>query len=281
MKRAAAAQASDAADALLDWWNTQALWTAPSGRSFVPADSGFPEEHGTEPVILPTARSDPPTSSDAIERASARRPPESCPPTAIMRLSNPDWLHHRLTISGPPEVLAAFKRAAAGGCHPVALRFGTNGGGFLSPARVVTCVGRSRAAATPVEHRWGPDFARQLREAVGHRHDFAVRAVGHSRACPFDLHALVPVPPAILALGPDEPEALAWLWEHWGTTEAPRHVADDGVAPAAGKAVREAKPDRWHLKFWSADWTPWRALNHLGLQWPALRFDCRPTYEAS
>jgi len=65
------------------------------------------------------------------------------------------------------------------------------------------------------------------------------------------------------------------------STEALRHVADDSGAPAAGEAVREAKPDRWYLRFWSADWTPWRALNHLGRPWPALRFDCRPTYEAS
>lgn len=90
------------------------------------------------------------------------------------------------------------------------------------------------------------------------------------------------MPPAILALGPDEPEALAWLWEHWGTTEALRRVTDESGDPAAGKAVpRSAEPDGWQISFWSADWTPWRALNHLGLQWPALRFDCRPTYEAS
>jgi len=55
----AAAQASDAADALLDWLNTQAPRTAPFGRPLVPADSGHPEKHGTEPVTLPAALSGP------------------------------------------------------------------------------------------------------------------------------------------------------------------------------------------------------------------------------
>jgi len=89
------------------------------------------------------------------------------------------------------------------------------------------------------------------------------------------------VPAPILALGPDEPEALAWLWGHWGTTEALRHVADNSDPPATSHSVRAAKPESWQLSFWSADWTPWRALHHLGLQWPALRFECRPTYDAS
>ena len=124
-------------------------------------------------------------------------------------------------------------------------------------------------------------FARQLREAVGYRHDVAVRAVGTSRACPFDLQALVPVPAWVLALGPDEPQSLAWLWEHWGTTEALRQVTDESGDTAAGKSPRKAEPENWQLSFWSADWTPWRALHHLALGWPVLRFACRPTYDAS
>jgi hypothetical protein len=56
-------------------------------------------------------------------------------------------------------------------------------------------------------------LAGQLREAVGRRHQRAVARVGASQACPFDLHALVPVPDEMLRLGPDRPVALAWLWE--------------------------------------------------------------------
>ena len=78
----------------------------------------------------------------------------------------------------------------------------------------------------------GRILAGQLRAAVGRRHALAVARVGHSRACPFDLHALVPVPDAILRRGPDDPEALAWLWANWGTTQTLRHVAEDEAAAA-------------------------------------------------
>jgi hypothetical protein len=67
----------------------------------------------------------------------------------------------------------------------------------------------------------------QLREAVGRRHERAVARVGASQACPFDLRALVPVADPLLRLGPDDPVAIAWLWEHWGTTQPLRHVAED------------------------------------------------------
>jgi hypothetical protein len=105
-----------------------------------------------------------------------------------------------------------------------------------------------------------------------------VDRVGTSRACPFDLHALLPVPGALLRRGPDDPAALAWLWTHWGTTAALRHVSavavafvDEPAAPVAGAAV-------FRVSFWSADWSPWRALAALAAQWPALRFALRPHY---
>ena len=49
-------------------------------------------------------------------------------------------------------------------------------------------------------------LSRQLRDAVERRHQIAMTRAGRSRACLFDLHALLPVPDAILRLGPDEPE---------------------------------------------------------------------------
>ena len=115
-------------------------------------------------------------------------------------------------------------------------------------------------------------LAEQLRAAVARRHDIALSAVGVSQACPFDLHALVPVPSEVLRRGPDDPAAHAWLWEHWGTTEALRHVTEtlgDGDPGPTRQVV---------IAFWSADWTPWRALTRLGVLWPSLRFDVRPSY---
>jgi hypothetical protein len=126
-------------------------------------------------------------------------------------------------------------------------------------------------------------LAGQLREAVGRRHECAVARVGASQACPFDLHALVPVPDEMLRLGPDDPVALAWLWEHWGTTQPLRHVAEDVVAlqEVQRRSVLAVGQDAVHLTFWSADWTPWRAVEAVATRWPELRFDIRPTYGGS
>ncbi len=116
-------------------------------------------------------------------------------------------------------------------------------------------------------------LAGQLRQAAEHRHALAVARVGRSRACPFDLHALVPVPSDIRARGPDHPDSLAWLWENWGTTEPLRHVAIN-----EGAGHRSTAPSK-RIRFWSADWSPWRAIERLRLDWPALRFDLQPRYD--
>lgn len=196
MKRAAA-QASDAADALLDWLNTQAPRRTPSGRPLISAEAGTPEQHGTDPVALPAALSGPLARNDAVEPAGANPTRTVCPPAAVMRLPNPDWLHHRLTISGPPEAVTAFKRAASGaGIIPWHYDLDRMEEDFfhllVAPAAPPGSIGQPPRQLSIGGARL---FARQLRAAVGHRHAVAVRTVGHSRACLFDLHALVPVPP--------------------------------------------------------------------------------------
>ena len=122
--------------------------------------------------------------------------------------------------------------------------------------------------------------AGQLRDAVARRHELAASRVGHSQACPFDLHALVPVPGEILRRGPDDPASRAWLWAHWGTTQALRHVtAETAVAGQERRRQSVAGAGDMRLSFWSADWSPWRALAQIAARLPALRFDLRPTYD--
>jgi hypothetical protein len=58
----------------------------------------------------------------------------------------------------------------------------------------------------------------------------AAALVRQSFACPFDLHALLPVPASILVLGPSDPAALAWLAAHWGVTDRLRQVELAGGA---------------------------------------------------
>ena len=186
-----------------------------------------------------------------------------------LSLPHPDWLHHRLRVTGSAEAVTGFREAAAGaGTIPWQLDLASlEEDWFLrlaDPAhRSISLAGARTLAA-------------QLREAVEHRHALAVTRVGRSRACPFDLHALVPVPAAILALGPDHPDALAWLWAHWGTTDALRHVRLDDAEDRRGQSTPAGSELR--LQFWSADWTPWRAVASLRTRWSALCFDVQPDY---
>ena len=184
-----------------------------------------------------------------------------------------DWLYHRLQISGQAPQVSAFRKEAAGaGVIPWRLDLDRMEEDFFL-----------RLAAPPPGHArtLSIDGARllaaELRDAVARRHALAVAQVGQSSACPFDLHALLPVPAAVLQLGPDHPDTLAWLWAHWGTTQALRHVI---AATATGRRrSRSSDAAAFAVTFWSADWTPWRALATLHERWPALRFVVTPSYE--
>ena len=176
-------------------------------------------------------------------------------------------------MTGPAATVAAF-RAAASGAGTIPWRLD---GDSLQEDWFHLLVNSAQRSLSLTGARV---LAGQLREAVEHRHAVAVARVGHSRACPLDLHALVPVPAAVLLFGPDHPDALAWLWQHWGTTQALRHVAPD-TAPTRTLAPELAVgEDRLQLSFWSADWTPWRALERIRADWPSLRFGLQPHYDA-
>ena len=267
-----AEKAEDAADSLLAWIARQPARKIAAVSANLPGSELPPSEVGraaTEVDPGPAAT----CASSRIDPSAGRlsRPGigEIAP---AMRLPTPDWLHHTLLISGTPTDVGRFRQAAAGaGIIPWHLDFDRMEEDYFH--LLVAAEQRSLSiAGTRI-------FARQLREAVARRHNLAVSRVGQSWACPFDLHALIPVPPVILALGPDEPQSRAWQWEHWGTTEALRHVVQHASPPADAK-TDEGKAT-FCLSFWSADWTPWRALKDLGLRWPALRFDIRPSYDLS
>ena len=108
---------------------------------------------------------------------------------------------------------------------------------------------------------------------------------------------LLPVPAAILELGPNDPAALAWLMQHWGTTDRLRQVvrrpqpgigrrlpaghavmgygfftagdtplvAIERIAPigrpcsSASRRVRRTDPSAWTAaaRSWMIKWTAW------------------------
>jgi hypothetical protein len=99
-----------------------------------------------------------------------------------------------------------------------------------------------------------------------------------SHACLFDLHTLLPVPPAILRLGPTDPEARRWLAAHWGITDRLRQVVAR-AQPGIGRrlAINHAAIG---YGFFTDGETPHRAIAQLGARWPALRFVLVPRPDA-
>lgn len=180
----------------------------------------------------------------------------------------PGWLYHHLIVSGPADQVAGLAAAARGaGVVPWHLDF----------ARIEEDV-FNLAAAQPPERRQLTIagcriLARQYRQRVEAHHAQAIGLIGASRACPFDLHALLPVPDAILMLGPTDPASLAWLAEHWGT-ERLRQVC---LLPKAGPGRHlPAAHASVGYGFFADDATPHAAVARLGARWPALRFALRP-----
>ena len=180
----------------------------------------------------------------------------------ILCLPNPEWLPHLLTVTGPPEPLMAFRKAASG---PGTIAWQRD------YARLEEDWVYTLLAPAPAERGISVHGARivasQMRALI---EILEIRATDRARDenCPLDLNALVPVPDKLLRLGPEDPAVLAWLWENWGTAWMLRDVA---LAPV-GRAGVVAAPghDGVSYRFWSADWTPWRALATVRTRWPAL-----------
>ena len=282
-RRTPAERAVEAADALTAWLDGFVAPPRPeatpagAGTAVTEADGAGQGADGEDGrAALHPGR--PRAHSDAADIAG------TCEDTgaagAVLRLANPDWLEHHLVVSGPAEEIARFRTAASGpGVIPWHADLDGAEEDFFhllvappAPHRRVLSAAGARIVAA------------ELRNAMQRQRASALAELARGgRACPFDLHALLPVPDGVLALGPDHADALAWLWAHWGTTRGLRRVE---VVPAPRSRVRlpEGAPsgpgqEALHLGFWSADWTPWRALARLTELWPTLRFQVCPLYD--
>jgi hypothetical protein len=235
--KAVAAKTAAAADTLMAWLQIQPR--APSGR--------FPD--AIPPVADAVARADAfraPLASDDVGSMTAARP--AAPPAPIdasgaaipppdvveqsaapiaapardttghehaapLRLAHTDWLYHRLAVAGPVADLDGFRAAAAGaGTVPWHLDLDRMAEDIFH--LLVAPPARAGLLAAPVRGlslAGSRILADQLCTAAARRHALVVGRVGHSRACPFDLHALIPVPEPVLRRGPDDPVALDWL----------------------------------------------------------------------
>ena len=179
-------------------------------------------------------------------------------------LHHTEWQACVLRVSGPATALAAFAEAAAGaGITPWARDFAAEEEDlFYRLAACAPQAGRLSLEACRI-------FARQFRERLHDHHHRAVARVGHSRACPFDLHALLPVPAPLLALGAQHPDARRWLAAQWGTTELRKAWLHPGTA-------RSHAPAALRYSFFAADTLPLAAVRRLVQAWPALSLDLHP-----
>jgi hypothetical protein len=201
-------------------------------------------------------RTHPPAMVPDVVTAAAREKPAD-----LLCLPNPEWLPQILTVTGPSAEVAAF-RAAASGSGAIAWQ--------RDYERLEEDWVHVLLAPLPAERgisvRGARVVAGQMRELI---ETYEARASddAHRRCC-LDLNALVPIPEKMLRLGPDDPAVLAWLWENWGTTWMLRDVE---IAPIArAEILIPDGDDTVRYRFWSADWTPWRALATVRERWPGL-----------
>jgi hypothetical protein len=211
------------------------------------------------PVVppLPSAPPSPP-------KRRGRRPATQAAAVAVA-----PWLYHHLTVSGPAEVVTAFAETARGaGIVPWRLE------AARLEEDVFNLAASQPAAIRPLTIAGCRILARQFRERVEARAGQAAARAGRSHACPFDLHALLPIPADVLELGLTHPAAQAWLSKHWGLTDSPRQVS---ARPGATAGRRLPGGHRvLGYSFFTAGETPDVAVAQLRPRWPTLRFVLQP-----
>ncbi|EGG77532.1 hypothetical protein SXCC_01922 [Gluconacetobacter sp. SXCC-1] len=197
----------------------------------------------------------PPASGTAFSiSGSGPAKPEPLPAPPLFS-PQPDWLAHVLTVTGPEAVLSQFRAEAAGTGH---LSWGPDVSDPEDLSRTFpTGDVRTLALIGQIVQSQTVLLAREAR----------------SSSVPFDLNALCPMPLDLLALGPVSPTTQSWLWENWGTSRPLQQVEVMDGHP-------KERTNRWSITFWSADWTPWAALQAIATQWPDLTLSIRPLYDA-
>ncbi len=228
--------------------------------------TGYRTPWDSPPAVVPPAplpeRAGPPPKPRGRRPAAPRTP-------AAGAGASPGWLYHHLTVSGPAEPLASF-RAAARGSGVMPWRH--------DPASIEEDVFNLAIAVPPSQRNLGVEgcriLARQVRTRVEAHQARAAALVGASRACPLDLHALLPAPPAILQRGPRDPQALAWCRAYWGVTDRLRHVALRPGATAGRRLPRGHQVAGYG--FFTDGETPHAAVEQLARRWTALRFVLQP-----
>ena len=204
-------------------------------------------------------------SLEPTPKKRGRRPIHHARPSA----DGPGWLYLHLTVSGPAAEVAGFATAARGsGVIPWQIDYAAieedifNLAASQPPHRRTLTIEGCRI------------LARQFRHRVEARQDRAAALIGTSRACPLDLHTLLPIPVPLLERGPKHSSALAWLMANWGTTDGLRQVAER-TKPSAGRRLPGGHAVVGYGFFTAGD-SPSAAVTQLERRWPGLRMALKP-----
>ncbi|WP_052402483.1 hypothetical protein [Muricoccus aerilatus] len=203
------------------------------------------------------------------ETVATTNAPDSPDPSWRPERTHTDWLRNTLVVTGPSAEVARLRTAAVGsGVIPWQPDLAGLEEEILLPMA-------APEDGTPAISLAGAKLlARRLREAVSLNHQRALARVGTDRNCPLDLHRLLPVPAALLRLGPEEGESRTWLARHWGVTRLLRHVEE---LPSTLDRRRRRMAEL-RVGFWSANWSPWQAVVRLRRNWPEVSSVLTPDY---
>jgi hypothetical protein len=176
----------------------------------------------------------------------------NAPDAGVLALPHTDWLYHHLRVTGEPGAVAALRVAAAGaGVIPWAPDLGPAAEDWFYLLAVPPAPQRRSLSLEGARI-----LAGQLRDAAEARQRLVADRAAASQACPLDLHRLLLVPARLLRLGSDAAETRAWLWAHWGTTQALRG--------AGGRCGPRAAPPRDSLTLDTGGWASGRPTGRRG-----------------
>jgi hypothetical protein len=212
--------------------------------------------------LTPATVAPPPGGVAVTSKRRGRRP------AAASAASNasPAWRYHHLTITGPAADVAAFAESARG---PDVIPW------HVDYAQVEEDIfHRAVAARGGLSIEGCHILARRFRERIEARDEKAAALIGKSRACPFDLHVLLPIPDEILRRGPTDEKSLDWLARNWGTRDPLRKIVAR-PNPSAGRRLPSGHVVISYGFFTSGE-TPRAAANQLVARWPTPRFVLTP-----
>ena len=214
-----------------------------------------------------------PVGSARLREAIPPRKPRGRRPKAAAAgfacTAAPPWLYHHLTVIGPAALVAALSDAARGpGVIPWQLD------GALVEEDVFNLAVSQPPHRRTLTVEGCRILARQFRHRVEAHQARGAALAGSGQACPFDLHALLPVPGAVLQLGPTHPQATAWLRENWGTTGRLRHVVQR-PKPSVGRRLPAGCLAAGY-GFFTDGGSPAAAVRQLQARWAELRFVLTP-----